>query len=188
MSDRARLTRAAVRARKTRLRAPPKHSQTATPPIPLEAAATTQDRRFYPVPAPDASKLEFARVVTSNRRHFTQVVEGNARAEDLAESVRRRIQEFRAMLDPPNLGQIRDLLREKHAWRQEIARFSAEYPRVCADPQCSARPIDGSDYCIAHILMDGRQQFFEQCPRCGRLFPRSGSCFFCPEDATDLSV
>jgi hypothetical protein len=55
---------------------------------------------------------------------------------------------------------------------------------MCASPRCPNAAVPGSEFCVAHILLDQNQKLFAECPDCHRPFPVMGACFACREHDT----
>jgi hypothetical protein len=167
--------------RRNRLRPPPTDACSPTAPMSIDAALATPDR-IYSSSSQTVTNRTFAATATRNRSHFNHEMEAHMRNEEIAQAVRERTRELQEIIATCDLERLRSYIQEKHRWREGIAAALPDSPRICAHPDCIASRVEGSEYCVAHIMQDPNQKLFVKCGRCGRVFPKCGSCFICPRE------
>jgi hypothetical protein len=115
---------------------------------------TSELRRSFE-PPPD-SATDYAAI----RRFYVAKIRNELRSRLIADKFR----SIRETLTNGGRECISELFAERHNWRVGAARLSPSGIRICVSPRCPNAAVPGSEFCVAHILLDPNQKLFAECP------------------------
>ena len=161
------------------LEEPPTDFDTTENPIPEDADFSTFDTaKIYDCAGPTTE----GKTASEKYWHVRQYFINQSRAAVRNEQIHQTILDIKQVLQTGSIEDIKELQRQRHIWRQYAHHYRTDDQPICEEENCIELALEGSKYCIRHILLDPDQKLFTECPNCHQPYPINCRCFRCNEN------
>ena len=113
--------------------------------------------------------------------HVRQFFIKEDRSETRKKVVSEKLDAIKSVVRNGNKDQVLELFKRRHLWRKKASEYCTSGDRICSVENCPNLAVDGSDFCVNHIMQDSSQKLFTECPHCHRPYPVMSKCFACRE-------
>ena len=130
----------------------------------------------YIDPDPVAAEIACSTEIQARRRVYLSAVDGIEARRKRQQSIHAKVSEITELLQTGSVESWRgfDLKRRREMEAKTGSR------KLCEFDRCPNAVFPGSQFCCVHILNDTEQKLFVPCEKCGRPYPKCGTCFTCP--------
>ena len=158
------------------LEEPPADYDTTENPIPEDADFSTFDTsKIYECAGPTTE----GKTASEKYWHVRQYFINQCRASVRNEHVDQSIAQIKQIIQTGSVEDIKELQKRRHVWRQYAHQYRTDDQPICEEENCIELALEGSKYCIRHILLDPDQKLFAECPNCLQPYPINSQCFRC---------
>lgn len=155
---------------------PPVEFETTENPIPPDADFSEFDTsKIYEYAGPTTE----GKTASEKYWHIRQYYMNQTRAAKRNEQITASIEDIKRILTSGSIEEIKDLQKQRHIWRKHAHEYRTDQLPICQVENCTEIALDGSKFCVRHILMDNEQKLFAECPNCHQPYPINSQCFRC---------
>lgn len=130
----------------------------------------------YVDPDPVAAEIACSAEIQARRRLYLSSVDEIEARRKRQQLIQAKVSEITELLQTGSVESWRtfDLTRRREMEAKTGSR------KLCEVDRCPNVVFPGSRFCCVHILNDTEQKLFVPCEKCGRPYPKCGTCSMCP--------